>query len=83
MQRGWTGSPFPRMKRSGNCSLSFRVRKAIGIGSPRASLEANFALRTLVGKDRFFAGVADDQWRMITAMVGYSANGAGPFAVPP
>src|SRR6185312_15620470 len=43
--------------------------KAIGIGSPRASLEANFALRTLVGKDRFFAGIADDQWRMITAMV--------------
>lgn len=30
----------------------------IGIGSPRASLEANFALRTLVGPDRFYAGVA-------------------------
>ncbi len=29
----------------------------IGIGSPRASLEANYALRELVGKDRFFAGV--------------------------
>ena len=29
---------------------------AIGIGSPRASLEANFALRTLVGPDRFFGG---------------------------
>ena len=28
----------------------------IGIGSPRASLEANFALRQLVGPDRFFAG---------------------------
>jgi NADH-quinone oxidoreductase subunit G len=43
--------------------------KAIGIASPRASLEANFALRQLVGKDRFFSGVADDQWRMITAML--------------
>lgn len=32
-------------------------RKAIGIGSPRASLEANFALRALVGPERFFAGV--------------------------
>lgn len=30
----------------------------IGIGSPRASLEANFALRTLVGPDRFHTGVA-------------------------
>ena len=56
------------MKRSGNCNLSSRS-KAIGIGSPRASLEANFALRRLVGKDRFFAGVADDQSRFIAAMV--------------
>lgn len=36
----------------------------IGIGSPRASLEANFILRELVGRDRFFAGVADDEWRL-------------------
>ena len=43
--------------------------KAIGIGSPRASLEANFALRRLVGKDRFFAGIADHQWQFIAAMV--------------
>ncbi len=28
--------------------------KLIGIGSPRASLESNFALRTLVGADRFY-----------------------------
>ena len=33
----------------------------IGIGSPRASLEANFALRTLVSAERFFSGMADDQ----------------------
>ena len=31
--------------------------RAIGIGSPRASLEANFALRRLVGPERFFRGV--------------------------
>ena len=37
---------------------------AIGIGSPRASLEANFALRQLVGADRFYAGVADNEWRL-------------------
>jgi NADH-quinone oxidoreductase subunit G len=49
--------------------------KAIGIGSPRASLEANFALRTLVGNDRFFAGLADDQWRTITAMAGILKSG--------
>ena len=30
----------------------------IGIGSPRASLEANFALRALVGAENFYAGVS-------------------------
>ncbi len=31
--------------------------RAIGIGSPRASLESNFALRSLVGPERFYQGV--------------------------
>jgi NADH-quinone oxidoreductase subunit G len=30
---------------------------AIGIGSPRASLESNFALRQLVGAQRFYSGI--------------------------
>ncbi|MFZ1983025.1 MAG: NADH-quinone oxidoreductase subunit NuoG, partial [Desulfatitalea sp.] len=34
-------------------------RRVIGIGSPRASLEANFALRTLVGAEHFFAGLSE------------------------
>ena len=41
----------------------------IGIGSPRASLEANFALRELVGAGRFFAGVDSKEWALITAMI--------------
>ena len=32
--------------------------RLIGIGSPRASLEGNFALRTLVGAENFYAGVS-------------------------
>ncbi len=32
--------------------------KIIGIGSPRASLEANFALSALVGKNNFFHGIS-------------------------
>ncbi|MEX6503723.1 NADH-quinone oxidoreductase subunit NuoG [Pseudomonas zhanjiangensis] len=32
-------------------------QRVIGIGSPRASLESNFALRELVGADAFFSGV--------------------------
>jgi NADH-quinone oxidoreductase subunit G len=33
--------------------------RVVGIGSPRASLEANFALRALVGPEAFYAGVAE------------------------
>ncbi|WPP44131.1 NADH-quinone oxidoreductase subunit NuoG [Pseudomonas sp. AN-1] len=32
--------------------------KVIGIGSPRASLESNFALRELVGAGNFYSGIA-------------------------
>ena len=44
-------------------------RKAIGIGSPRASLESNFLLRTLVGPERFYAGVSDNHFRLISTMI--------------
>ncbi|HEX9016839.1 MAG TPA: NADH-quinone oxidoreductase subunit NuoG, partial [Chloroflexota bacterium] len=37
----------------------------IGIGSPRATLEANFALRALVGDDRFYAGVSGGELRLV------------------
>ncbi|MEL0027442.1 MAG: NADH-quinone oxidoreductase subunit NuoG, partial [Perlucidibaca sp.] len=42
-------------------SIAARLQSAsrvIGIGSPRASLEANYTLRELVGADNFYAGVA-------------------------
>ncbi|MBT6057062.1 MAG: NADH-quinone oxidoreductase subunit NuoG [Gammaproteobacteria bacterium] len=34
----------------------------IGIGSPRASTEANYALRCLVGADNFFSGMSDEEF---------------------
>lgn len=40
-------------------AAKIRAGKALGIGSPRASLESNFALRTLVGEDNFYHGVSD------------------------
>jgi NADH-quinone oxidoreductase subunit G len=46
-----------------------REGNVIGIGSPRASLEANFALRGLVGPDRFFAGVPDEESHLFSAMI--------------
>jgi NADH-quinone oxidoreductase subunit G len=43
------------------CTLPARV---IGIGSPRATLEANFALRTLVGTENFYSGMSDRDARL-------------------
>lgn len=39
-----------------------QVKRIIGIGSPRASLESNFSLRELVGEDNFFSGVEAGEW---------------------
>jgi NADH-quinone oxidoreductase subunit G len=46
-----------------------REGKVLGIGSPRASLESNFALRTLVGPDRFFAGISDQELQLLSNML--------------
>ncbi len=53
---------------------------AVGIGSPRASLEGNFALRRLVGPDRFFAGVTDGQARLHRRMAAILSAGPGRIA---
>lgn len=45
-----------------------RVTGAVGLGSPRASLEANWALRRLVGPGRFFAGVTDRETALTARM---------------
>ncbi|MEY4643078.1 MAG: dehydrogenase subunit [Pseudomonadota bacterium] len=47
---------------------------AIGIGSPRASLEANFALRELVGADKFYAGVSDAEFGMLNQILDVYQN---------
>ena len=44
-------------------------RRIIGIGSPRASLEANFMLRELVGPRHFFAGISDTDRQLIQTAV--------------
>jgi len=42
-------------------STILKTGKVIGIGSPRASLQSNFALKTLVGEDNFYHGVSVDE----------------------
>jgi len=41
----------------------------VGIGSPRASLESNFALSQLVGKDRFFSGLEANEQPLVERIV--------------
>jgi len=47
---------------------------AIGIGSPRASMEANFALREKVGADKFYAGVASADLGMLKQVLDIYAS---------
>ncbi|MDX7758319.1 NADH-quinone oxidoreductase subunit NuoG [Aeromonas hydrophila] len=41
----------------------------IGIGSPRASLESNYALRELVGAANFYSGVEQSEWECLQKML--------------
>ncbi|HEX9699899.1 MAG TPA: NADH-quinone oxidoreductase subunit NuoG [Acidobacteriota bacterium] len=50
------------------------------VGSPRASLETNFALRTLAGDGRFCAGFADRERALLRGFV--AAARGGRFHVP-
>ena len=63
-------------------AVGARPRRArprpIGIGSPRASLEANFALKRLVGDDRFFLGLADREHTLVERAVALLREGPSP-----
>jgi NADH-quinone oxidoreductase subunit G len=50
-------------------SLLSAGKGVIGIGSPRASLEANFALRALVGPERFYTGMSAGDGQLVAMML--------------
>ncbi|PJG57740.1 NADH-quinone oxidoreductase subunit NuoG [Aeromonas cavernicola] len=54
------------------------ARGLIGIGSPRASLESNFALRELVGEANFYAGVEQTEWACQQQMLQILQHGNVP-----
>jgi len=54
------------------------AKGVIGIGSPRASLEDNFALRTLVGAGHFFAGLSRADAACIDTTLDALRNGPAP-----
>jgi NADH-quinone oxidoreductase subunit G len=52
----------------------------IAIGSPRASLESNFALRRLVGPDNFYLGMADREHAFMNLIIDILRKGPGRAA---
>ena len=55
--------------------LLSQKEKVVGIGSPRASLESNFALRTLVGPDNFYSGTVAHDSNLVKRVVEILRNG--------
>ncbi len=41
----------------------------VGIGSPRATLEANFALRSFVGAENFYIGMSDTEYECVSSIL--------------
>jgi NADH-quinone oxidoreductase subunit G len=54
------------------------AQRVIGIGSPRATLESNYALRRLVGADNFFDGHGARQARTVRRALHWLRHGAAP-----
>ena len=55
-----------------------RLRKSrgiVGIGSPRASLEANVALRSLVGPQQFYQGVDEQEQQLLSTILNVLRGG--------
>ena len=63
------GKPATKTEALERFGSILREGNVIGIGSPRASLEGNFALRKLVGPDRFFSGVSDQESQLLSSML--------------
>jgi len=57
-----------------------RSHGVIGVGSPRASLEANVALRSLVGPERFALGIGEHERRLLSTVLTVLQAGPVPAA---
>lgn len=49
-------------------------KKIVGIGSPRASLESNFVLMSLVGQENFFHGISTKEYILTRTVTEYLRN---------
>jgi NADH-quinone oxidoreductase subunit G len=74
------GRPTATVEARAHLEERIAMGKVIGIGSPRASLEANFALRTVVGPDRFHSGLSDNQQKLAGRIIEILRR--GPMRTP-
>ncbi len=56
-------------------AASLKGNELMGIGSPRASLEANFALSELVGKHNFYHGISSKENELVKKALGILRSG--------
>ncbi|HEY5390799.1 MAG TPA: NADH-quinone oxidoreductase subunit NuoG [Hanamia sp.] len=56
-------------------SLVSKDKKLIGIGSPKASMESNYTLMKLVGKENFYSGVSKLEGNLIRKIIQIFKNG--------
>ena len=73
-------APVPAEKALSLAHESLGAGTAIGIGSPRASLETNYALRRLVGPENFFLGISDAKLSLHQLMLKVLKDGPAPVA---
>jgi NADH-quinone oxidoreductase subunit G len=73
------GKPVSRETALGHFRV-LRSGSVVGIGSPRASLESNFALRNLVGAERFYDGIPGVEAGLLSVML--EILRAGPARTP-
>ncbi len=52
----------------------FAASGTIGIGSPRASNESNFALRAMVGEENYYAGYSDAEHESMQVILGLASD---------
>jgi NADH-quinone oxidoreductase subunit G len=72
------GKPVAREAAAAHLAKLLAKELLIGVGSPRASLESNFALRRLVGRENFYAGVSRHDAEIARAAI--AAMAAVPIA---
>jgi NADH-quinone oxidoreductase subunit G len=75
-----TAAPLAPQAALAHFAALLRAGGVVGIGSPRASLEANFALYRLVGPENFHLGVSDAEGRLFAEILAILKNGPAPAA---